>query len=317
MEGKLETPYVLKGKKIWVTGHTGMVGSAVVRRLDSEDCEILGVPHANLDLRDQGAVNDWIADNKPDVVVIAAATVGGILANSTRPAEFIYDNIAIETNVIHAAYENQVEKLLFLGSACIYPREAAQPMAEEALLTGPLEPTNEWYAIAKIAGIKMCEAYRQQYGCDFISAQPSNLYGPGDNFDVQSGHVIPALMARAHTAKLENQPKLEIWGTGKVFREFLHVDDCADSLVHLIKLYSGPIHMNMGTGEEVSINELANLVVETVGYQGKLIFDGSKPDGSPRKLLDATRMKELGWRSSIGLKDGLKTTYQWYQANKL
>lgn len=315
MDGKLAAAFSLKGKKIWVTGHRGMVGSATCRRLASEDCQLLTATHDELDLRDQSAVNKWMKDHKPDVVVIAAATVGGILANSTRPAEFIYNNIAIETNLIHAAYENQVEKLLFLGSACIYPREATQPMAEEALLTGPLEPTNEWYAIAKIAGIKMCEAYRRQYGCDFISAQPNNLYGPGDNFDLQSSHVIPALMARAHIAKSENSENLEIWGTGKVLREFLHVDDCADALIHTIKHYSGAIHINMGTGDEISIGDLAQTIADTVGFEGALTFDTSKPDGSPRKLLDVSRMQELGWKSSINLKDGLMSTYQWYLAN--
>ncbi len=317
MEGKLDVPFSLKGKKIWVTGHTGMVGSATARRLAEEDCELLTASHAELELRNQSAVNDWMSSHKPDVIVIAAATVGGILANSTRPAEFIYDNISIETNIIHAANENEVEKLLFLGSACIYPRETDQPMAEEALLTGSLEPTNEWYAIAKIAGIKMCEAYRRQYGCDFISAQPNNLYGPGDNFDLKSGHVVPALMARAHNAKLECKADLEIWGTGKVLREFLHVDDCADSLIHLIKHYSGLSPINIGTGEEVSTGELARMITETVSFQGDLIFDTSKPDGSPRKLLDVSRVQELGWKSSITLKDGLESTYEWYQANEL
>ncbi|HJO87483.1 MAG TPA: GDP-L-fucose synthase, partial [Rhodospirillales bacterium] len=264
---------------------------------------------------DQAAVNQWLAANKPDVVVIAAATVGGILANSTRPAEFIYNNIAIESNIIAAAHQNNVEKLLFLGSACIYPREATQPMAEEALLTGPLEPTNEWYAIAKIAGIKMCEAYRQQYGCDFISAQPNNLYGPGDNFDLESSHVIPALMHKAHIAKINGDQTMPIWGSDQVFREFLHVDDCADALVHLIKYYSGAIHVNMGTGEEVTIKELAEIIAKVVGFEGELEFDTSKPDGSPRKLLDSSRMQRLGWTSTTSLEAGLTTTYQWFLKN--
>jgi GDP-L-fucose synthase len=314
-EGKLAEPFGLKGKKVWVAGASGMVGGATVRRLESEECNILTPGHKELDLINQANVNDWVAANKPDVVVIAAATVGGIMANSTRPAEFIYNNIAIETNIIQASHQNDVEKLLFLGSACIYPREATQPMAEEALLSGPLEPTNEWYAIAKIAGIKMCEAYRKQYGCDYISAQPNNLYGPGDNFDLESSHVIPAIMNKAHIAKSNGDKTLPIWGTGKVFREFLHVDDCADALVHLIKHYSGAIHINMGTGEEVTIGDLAQIIADVVGFEGELEFDTSKPDGSPRKLLDPSRMKALNWSSTINLKDGLASTYQWFLDN--
>jgi len=314
-EGKLAEPFGLKGKKVWVAGASGMVGGATVRRLESEECNILTPGHKELDLINQANVNDWVAANKPDVVVIAAATVGGIMANSTRSAEFIYNNIAIETNIIQASHQNDVEKLLFLGSACIYPREATQPMAEEALLSGPLEPTNEWYAIAKIAGIKMCEAYRKQYGCDYISAQPNNLYGPGDNFDLESSHVIPAIMNKAHIAKSNGDKTLPIWGTGKVFREFLHVDDCADALVHLIKHYSGAIHINMGTGEEVTIGDLAQIIADVVGFEGELEFDTSKPDGSPRKLLDPSRMKALNWSSTINLKDGLASTYQWFLDN--
>ncbi|MBT3917558.1 MAG: GDP-L-fucose synthase [Rhodospirillaceae bacterium] len=312
---KLAEPFNLAGKKVWVAGASGMVGGATVRRLASEDCDILTPAHSELDLINQAAVKQWLAANQPDVVVIAAATVGGILANSTRPAEFIYNNIAIESNIIHAAHQHNVEKLLFLGSACIYPREAAQPMAEEALLTGPLEPTNEWYAIAKIAGIKLCEAYRQQYGCDYISAQPNNLYGPGDNFDLEGGHVIPALMHKAHLAKINSDKTMPIWGSGKVYREFLHVDDCADALVHLIKHYSGAIHVNMGTGEEVTIKELAQLIAKVVGFEGELEFDTSKPDGSPRKLLDPARMQALGWTSTTSLEAGLATTYQWFLEN--
>ena len=314
-EIKLAEPFKITGKKVWVAGASGMVGGALVRRLASEDCEVLTPSHRELDLIDQAAVNQWLAANKPDVVVIAAATVGGILANSTRPAEFIYNNIAIESNIIAAAHQNNVEKLLFLGSACIYPREATQPMVEEALLTGPLEPTNEWYAIAKIVGIKMCEAYRQQYGCDFISAQPNNLYGPGDNFDLESSHVIPALMHKAHIAKINGDQTMPIWGSDQVFREFLHVDDCADALVHLIKYYSGAIHVNMGTGEEVTIKELAEIIAKVVGFEGELEFDTSKPDGSPRKLLDSSRMQRLGWTSTTSLEAGLATTYQWFLEN--
>ena len=314
-EIKLAEPFKITGKKVWVAGASGMVGGATVRRLASEDCEVLTPSHRELDLIDQAAVNQWLAANKPDVVVIAAATVGGILANSTRPAEFIYNNIAIESNIIAAAHQNNVEKLLFLGSACIYPREATQPMAEEALLTGPLEPTNEWYAIAKIAGIKMCEAYRQQYGCDFISAQPNNLYGPGDNFDLESSHVIPALMHKAHIAKINGNQTMPIWGSDQVFREFLYVDDCADALVHLIKYYSGAIHVNMGTGEEVTIKELAEIIAKVIGFEGEFEFDTSKPDGSPRKLLDSSRMQRLGWTSTTSLEAGLATTYQWFLKN--
>jgi len=312
---KLAHPFSLAGKKVWVAGHTGMVGSATVRRLARENCDVLTADHSALELRDQSAVSAWINQNKPDVVVLAAATVGGILANSTRPAEFIYDNLAIETNIINASYQNDVEKLLFLGSACIYPREAAQPMNEEALLTGPLEPTNEWYAIAKIAGIKLCEAYRKQYGCDYISAQPNNLYGPGDNFDLQSSHVIPALMVKAHIAKLAGAKSMEIWGTGSAMREFLHVDDLADALVHLLHHYSGDIHINIGTGEEISVRDLATTIAGVVGFEGDLAFDTSKPDGAPRKLLDAARMQALDWTSAITLSDGLASTYDWYLKN--
>ncbi len=315
MQIKLAHPFSLAGKKVWVAGHTGMVGSATVRRLARENCDVLTADHSALELRDQSAVSAWINQNKPDVVVLAAATVGGILANSTRPAEFIYDNLAIETNIINASYQNDVEKLLFLGSACIYPREAAQPMNEEALLTGPLEPTNEWYAIAKIAGIKLCEAYRKQYGCDYISAQPNNLYGPGDNFDLQSSHVIPALMVKAHIAKLAGAKSMEIWGTGSAMREFLHVDDLADALVHLLHHYSGDIHINIGTGEEISVRDLATTIAGVVGFEGDLAFDTSKPDGAPRKLLDAARMQALDWTSAITLSDGLASTYDWYLKN--
>ncbi len=315
MQIKLSDPFSLAGKKVWVAGHTGMVGSATVRRLEQENCDVLTADHAALELRDQAAVSAWITAHKPDVVVLAAATVGGILANSTRPAEFIYDNLAIETSIIHASHQNNVEKLLFLGSACIYPREAAQPMNEEALLTGPLEPTNEWYAIAKIAGIKLCEAYRKQYGCDYISAQPNNLYGPGDNFDLRPSPCIPAQMGKAHNAKLAEATSMELWGTGSPMREFLYVDDLADALIHLLQHYSGDIHINIGTGEEISIKELAGAIAGAVGFSGDLAFDTSKPDGAPRKLLDASRMQALDWHSSITLPDGLASTYDWYLKN--
>ena len=303
MDNSHKTPFSLAGKKIWVAGQTGMVGSAVSKRLASEDCELFLVKRPELDLRDQKAVRSWLNKNKPDVIVVAAATVGGILANSSRQAEFLYDNLAIETNIIHGAYEIGVQKLLFLGSACIYPRDASQPMSEEALLTGPLEPTNQWYAVAKIAGIKLCEAYRKQYKCDFISAQPNNLYGAGDNFDPDTSHVIPALIVKAHAAKTTVQSSIEIWGTGSPMREFLHVDDLADALVHLLKTYS------------VLTHELAQCVADTVGFNGKLVFDSSKPDGAMRKLLDASKMNKLDWAPSIHLKEGLESTYKWYLQN--
>jgi GDP-L-fucose synthase len=311
-DDKLAQPFSLSGKRVWIAGHSGMVGSATARRLAREDCEILSVSHATLDLRDQAGVQRWIGRERPDVVVVAAATVGGIYANSTRPADFIYDNLAIETNVIHAAHRHEVQKLLFLGSACIYPRDAAQPMSEEALLTGPLEPTNEWYAVAKIAGIKLCQAYRRQYGRDFISAQPNNLYGPGDNFDLAGSHVIPALLRKAHEAKIAGARSFEIWGSGRPKREFLHVDDLADALVYLLKHFSGEVPLNIGTGEEVTIVDLAHIIADVVGFSGTVTFDATKPDGSPRKLLDDRRMKALGWRASIPLKDGLATTYRWF-----
>jgi len=315
-EGLLDTPFSLKGKKVWVAGHRGMVGAAVVRRLEGESCTILSTTRAELDLCNQAQTEAWLAANKPDVVFVAAATVGGIVANDTRPAEFIRDNLVIETNIIHGAYKADVEKLIFLGSSCIYPKMAAQPMAEEALLTGELEPTNEWYAIAKIAGIKLCQAYRKQYGCDFISAQPTNLYGPGDNFDLTGSHVIPALMRKAEDAREAGAPTMEVWGSGTPKREFLHVDDLADALVHLVLHYSEALHINVGTGQELTIRELAETVAEAVGFEGELVFDATKPDGTPRKLVDTARLRGLGWQPRIGLKDGLKATYQWYLENR-
>jgi len=315
-EGLLDTPFSLKGKKVWVAGHRGMVGAAVVRRLEGESCTILSTTRAELDLCNQAQTEAWLAANKPDVVFVAAATVGGIVANDTRPAEFIRDNLVIETNIIHGAYKADVEKLIFLGSSCIYPKMAAQPMAEEALLTGELEPTNEWYAIAKIAGIKLCQAYRKQYGCDFISAQPTNLYGPGDNFDLTGSHVIPALMRKAEDARESEAPTMEVWGSGNPKREFLHVDDLADALVHLVQHYSEALQINVGTGQELTIRELAETVAEAVGFEGDLVFDASKPDGTPRKLVDTTRLNALGWQPKVGLKEGLKATYQWYLENR-
>lgn len=310
-----DSAFHLNGKKVWVAGHRGMVGSALCRRLKSEDCEIITTTREQLDLTRQSEVEDWIASYNPDVVFLAAARVGGILANDTHPAEFIRDNLVIETNIIHASWKVGVEKLLFLGSSCIYPKMAAQPMAEEALLTGPLEPTNEWYAIAKIAGIKMCQAYRKQYGCDFISAQPTNLYGIGDNFDLNSSHVIPALLAKAHDAKLSNTKTMGVWGSGTPKREFLYVDDLADALVFLMNTYSGEIPINVGTGQEFTIREIAETVAKVVGFEGTLEFDASKPDGTPRKLVDTTRINAMGWSAETGMIEGLKAAYAWFLEN--
>jgi GDP-L-fucose synthase len=307
--------YDLKGKRVWVAGHRGMVGSALVRRLVQEDCEILAATRAELDLRDAGAVREWAAAKRPQAVFLAAAKVGGIAANNAYPADFLHENLQIESAVIGAAADANVEKLLFLGSSCIYPKLAPQPIAEEALLTGPLEPTNEWYAIAKIAGIKLCQAYRRQAGCDFISAMPTNLYGPDDNFDLNTSHVVPALIRKAHEAKLANAPNLTIWGTGAPRREFLHADDCADALVHLMKTYSGESHVNVGFGEDLPVLDLARLIADIVGYQGDIVTDPSKPDGTPRKLLSSAKLHALGWRPRIGLREGLADAYAWYLAN--
>jgi GDP-L-fucose synthase len=307
--------YPLDGKRIFVAGHRGMVGSALVRRLQKIDCEILTVAHKEVDLRRQAETEAWLTAQKPDTVFVAAATVGGILANDTRPAEFLYDNMMIEANVIEGARGVGVKKLLFLGSSCIYPRLAPQPMKEEHLLTGALEPTNQWYAIAKIAGLKLCAAYRREYGSDFISAQPTNLYGPGDTFDLQASHVIPALLAKTHKAKVTNATEVEIWGTGKPKREFLHVDDLADGLVFLMERYSDESHVNIGWGEDVSIAELAKLIADIVGFTGRLHYATDKPDGAPRKLLDVTKLDGMGWRPKIGLREGLADAYRWFVAN--
>ncbi len=305
----------LRAKRVWVAGHRGMVGSAVVRRLASEACEILTADRTSVDLTRQAEVERWMADNKPDVVVLAAAKVGGILANDSRPAEFIHDNLVIETNIIHASHIVGVKKLLFLGSSCVYPKMCPQPIREEYLLTGPLEPTNEWYAIAKIAGIKLCQAYRRQYGCDFISAMPTNLYGPGDNFDLTTSHVLPALIMKAHQAKLASAPHMQLWGTGSPRREFLHVDDLADALVFLLKHYSAPEPINVGVGDDLPIRELAELVMRIVGFEGTLQLDPSKPDGTPRKLLDVSRLSALGWAASTPLEAGIRTTYDWMRTH--
>ena len=307
--------YSLAGKRVFVAGHRGMVGSAILRRLEDEDCEVLTVGREALDLRCQADVDAWMAVHRPQAVFVPAATVGGILANDSRPAEFLYDNLMIDANLIHAAWQTKVEKLLFLGSSCIYPKLAPQPMPEEALLTGPLEPTNQWYAVAKIAGIKLCQAYRRQYGCDFVSAMPTNLYGPGDNFDLQSSHVLPALIAKMHTARETGAPTVTIWGTGSPRREFLHVDDCADALVHLMQIYSEEAHINVGSGTDLTIRELADLVRKVVGYEGEIVCDPSKPDGTPRKLMDVSRLTARGWTAQIGLEDGIRGVYAWYLAS--
>jgi GDP-L-fucose synthase len=303
------TGYSVSGKRVWVAGHRGMVGGALVRRLAREECTVLTASRAELDLMRPDAVRAWMEWARPDAVIVAAAKVGGIVANDTLPASFLYENLIIETTIIHAAYEAKVEKLLFLGSSCIYPRMAAQPIVEDALMTGPLEPTNEWYAIAKIAGIKLAQAYRQQYGCDFISAMPTNLYGPGDNYDLTSSHVVPALLRKAHEAKLTGAARMTIWGSGTPRREFMHVDDCADALVHVLKAYSARDHINIGSGTDVTILEVARVVCEVVGYTGEITLDTSKPDGTPRKLMSSARLDALGWRSRIGLRDGLAATY--------
>ena len=286
-----------------------MVGAALCRRLSREDCEVLTIDRSALDLRDQEAVNGWMAESRPDVVLLAAATVGGILTNANRPVDFIHDNLLIEANVIGSAQRTGVEKLLFLGSSCIYPRLAPQPIREDALLEGPLEPTNEWYAIAKIAGVKLCQAFRRQFGCDFISAMPTNLYGPGDNYDLETSHVLPALLRKAHEAREAGRKELSIWGSGLARREFLHVDDCADALVYVLEHYSAEAPINVGFGTDISIADLARLIMRIVGLEGRLVTDPTKPDGAPRKLLDSTRLTKLGWRSSIPLEEGIQRTY--------
>ena len=308
-----EAVYSLSGKRVWVAGHRGMVGSALLRRLKQENCELLTIERQKLDLRRQQAVEEWMKERRPQAVFLCAAKVGGILANDAEPASFLYDNLAITVSVVHAAAANGVEKLLYLGSSCIYPKFAPQPIAESALLTGPLEATNEWYAVAKIAGLKLCQAYRRQFGCDFVSAMPTNLYGPGDNFDLKSSHVIPALMRKAHDALRQGRAELVIWGSGTPRREFLHVDDAADALVRLMTHYSAESHVNVGSGSDVSILELAKLIARVVGFSGEVITDRSKPDGTPRKLLDSSKLASLGWRPRIGLAEGLASTYAWFE----
>lgn len=302
-------PLSLAGKRVFVAGHRGMVGGAIVRRLARENCEILVAPRSELDLIDQVSVQAWFARERPDVVFLAAAKVGGILANDSYPADFLYENLMIEANVLEASHQQDVAKLLFLGSSCIYPKFAPQPITEDALLTGPLEPTNEWYAIAKIAGIKLAQAYRRQHGCDFISAMPTNLYGPGDNYDLNGSHVLPALIRKAHEAKATGAASFEIWGTGAPRREFLHVDDLADACVHLMGAYSDDLHINIGSGEDIAIRDLADLVANVVGFKGDILCDTSKPDGTPRKLMDSGRLYATGWRPTITLRDGIAGAY--------
>lgn len=306
-----------KNSKIYVAGHRGLVGSAIVRNLEERGyTNIICRTHKELDLTRQADVEKFFAEEKPEYVFLAAAKVGGIQANNTRPAEFIYENLMIESNIIHSAYKYGVKKLLFLGSSCIYPKFANQPIKEEYLLTGELEPTNEAYAIAKITGIELCKFYRRQYGCDFISAMPTNLYGINDNFDLETSHVLPALIRKFHEAKINTQEEVVMWGTGKPLREFMYVDDLADALVHLMLNYSDEIHVNMGTGKDLSIGELAQIVKEVVGYEGKIVNDLSKPDGTPRKLLDVSRLEATGWKYKTELREGIEKVYKWYLENK-
>lgn len=311
MDDRADTmQYSLTNKKIWVAGHNGMVGSAIVRRLETEDCEVLTTKRSEVDLMRQKDVEDWMQSKKPDAIFLAAAKVGGIHANSTYPADFIYNNLMIQNNIIHAAHAADVKKLIFLGSSCIYPKEAPQPMKEGHLLTGPLEPTNEWYAIAKIAGIKLCEAYRKQHNRDFISVMPTNLFGPGDNYHPQNSHVPAALLRRFHEAKEKGSDTVEIWGTGKPFREFMYVDDLADACVFLMENYSDDELVNIGSGQEISIQDFAYTVAEIVGFTGKIVNDTSRPDGTMRKLMDSAKLTNLGWKPKYKLKDALKLSYE-------
>lgn len=311
----IHTATQTKQPRIYVAGHNGMVGSAIVRRLREEDCSLLTADRSDLDLASQGDVKAWFGDMRPDVVYLAAARVGGILANDTHPVEFLQENLKIELNVIQSAFDSGVKKLIFLGSSCIYPKMAPQPISEDALLTGPLEPTNEWYAIAKIAGIKLCQAYRKQHGADFISAMPCNLYGQFDNFDLQSSHVIPALIRKAHEAKLRGH-ELEIWGSGTPRREFLYADDAADAVVYLAKHYSDHDHVNVGYGTDVTIKELVEVICRVVGFEGEIVFDRTKPDGTPRKLMDNSRLNNLGWQPKMALEEGIAECYQWFLNNQ-
>lgn len=309
--------FPLAGKRVWVAGHRGMVGSAIVRRLASENCEILTATRTEVDLKDPAAVRAFVGDTRPDAIFMAAAKVGGILANDTQPADFLYDNLMIAANVTEAAHRHDVSKLLFLGSSCIYPKAAPQPIPESALLTGPLEPTNEWYAVAKIAGIKLAQAYRKQHGRDYISAMPTNLYGPGDNFDLQTSHVLPALIRKAHEAKAAGADHITIWGTGTPRREFLHADDCADACVFLMQRYSGHDHVNVGSGEDIAILDLARLVCEVVGFTGEIRTDPSKPDGTLRKLMSGETLKAMGWTPRVELREGVAGVYGTWRGETL
>jgi GDP-L-fucose synthase len=310
------TLFPISGRRVYVAGHRGMVGSALIRRLVREECQILTAGRDAVDLRDQTTVNRWFDEHRPEAVLLAAAKVGGIHANETHPGDFLYDNLAIASNVIEASRRLGVAKLLFLGSSCIYPRLAPQPMPESCLLTGPLEPTNEWYAVAKIAGLKLCQAYRRQHGCDFVSVMPTNLYGPNDNFDLLSSHVLPALIAKIDAAVRQRRDAVEIWGSGRPRREFLHVDDLADAVVFLMKTWSDEEPINIGTGTDVTIAELARLIADVVGFTGRFVFNDSKPDGTPRKLLDVSKLASLGWCPRIDLEAGIRQTYEWYQRKR-
>jgi GDP-L-fucose synthase len=305
----------LENKRVWVAGHRGMVGSALVRRLEHENCEIITSDRSRVDLRDQSQVKAWITETKPQVVFLAAAKVGGILANDTYPADFLYDNLMIQANVITAAFRASVEKLIFLGSSCVYPKFAPQPIPEDALLSGQLEATNQWYAVAKIAGIKLCQAYRRQYRVDFISAMPTNLYGPGDNFNLYSSHVLPALICKAHEAKVTGAGSFNIWGTGSPRREFLHVDDCADAIVFLTKMYSAESQVNVGCGQDISVSDLARFVADIVGFNGKIVCDVTMPDGTPNKLMNSDMIFKIGWQPKITLPNGIRSTYRWFLDN--
>ena len=310
------TEFNLAGSRVWVAGHSGMAGSAITRRLARENCELITATRSELNLLRQADVDAWMADKKIEVIFLAAATVGGIQANTVRPGEFLYENLVIETNIIHAAWNTGVKKLLFLASSCIYPRMAEQPMREEALLTGALEPTNEWYAIAKIAGIKLCQAYRRQYGCNYVSVMPTNLYGPGDRYDMEGGHVVAALIMKIHAAKITNSKTVELWGSGMPKREFLFSEDLADACVFVMKNYSDEMFLNVGTGRDITILELAQSIAKVVGWQGTFTFNRSKPDGMPRKLLDVSRLRALGWSASTDFETGMKCAYEWYVANR-
>jgi len=307
----------LQGKRVWVAGHTGMVGSALLRRLQREDCDLLKVPHETLDLTRQRETEDWMAKARPDAIFIAAAKVGGIIANSTYPADFLYDNAMIAMNIMHTAHRLGVQKLLWLGSSCVYPKYAEQPIREDSLLTAALEPTNEAYAVAKIAGLKLAESYARQYGRHFITAMPTNLYGPNDNFDLQNSHVLPALIRKMHEAKIAGSPSVVVWGTGTPKREFLHVDDLADACVFVMKRHAGPEIINIGSGNEISIGEAAKLIARIVGYEGKIVFDTTKPDGAPRKLVDSSRLRGMGWLPGIEFETGVREAYLTWQQSML